>query len=181
MKYTIYLVLVFIASVSMAKQRTEAFTLDTTSSHTTSPLSEKQVYNGFGCHGDNLSPALSWKNPPKDTRSFAVTIFDKDAPTGSGWWHWLAFDIPMSVFNLKEGAGVLNAPFKQGPNDFGQKSYGGACPPKGHGVHHYTVTVYALDTQFLPVVATSSAAYIGYMIHEHALAKSTMTLTYKRD
>jgi len=104
----------------------------------------KQVFNGFGCTGENLSPQLFWENAPKDTKSFAITIHDEDAPTGSGWWHWVMFDIPNTTTELKTGAG--NESKNIAPNgsiqsltDFGKSGYGGPCPPQGHGFHKYTI------------------------------------------
>jgi len=109
----------------------------------------KQVFKGFGCSGDNVSPQLSWSNAPKGTKSFAVTIHDPDAPTGSGWWHWVIFDIPAGVTELPTGAGDLSKNLApkgavQSMTDFGRPGYGGPCPPKGDGPHAYVVTVYAL-------------------------------------
>ena len=101
---------------------------------------EDQVFNGFGCTGRNLSPALSWVHPPAGTKSFAVTLFDPDAPTGSGWWHWLVFDLPADVRGLPTGAGTLGMPglpigAVQSRTDYGIQGYGGPCPPPGHGLH----------------------------------------------
>jgi len=115
---------------------------------------DKQVFKGFGCTGENVSPELYWENAPAGTRRFAVTMFDPDAPTGSGFWHWIVFDIPANITELKSDAGNLSknlapAGAIQGKTDFGQPGYGGPCPPEGHGFHEYIITVYALKTDKL--------------------------------
>ena len=99
-----------------------------------------QVLNAGNCTGSNLSPQLFWENPPKETESFAITMYDEDAPTGSGWWHWIVFDIPKNSTELKTGAGDIlkNIAPKgsiQSITDFGKVGYGGPCPPEGHGIH----------------------------------------------
>lgn len=130
-----------------------------------------QVYTG--CHGKNLSPALSWSGAPAGTQSFAVTIYDPDAPTGSGWWHWTVFNIPASVHSLPEGAGdagstSLPAGAGQGLTDYGFAHYGGPCPPPGPA-HHYHITVYALKVAKLPLKASSSGAMVGFNLRANAL------------
>lgn len=116
-------------------------------------LNLAQVGADYGCTGGNLSPALKWKNAPAATRSFAVTVYDPDAPTGSGWWHWVVYDIPAAANGLPAGAGVsaaLPAGTKQGRNDAGMHSYGGACPPPGDKPHRYVFSVYALRVKKTP-------------------------------
>jgi len=146
-------------------------------------LSRAQVYRGYGCNGGNLSPALSWKDIPAGTRSFAVTVFDPDAPTGKGWWHWLIFDIPVTVDSLPAGVGV-NAPLptgaRQGRNDFGEHAYGGACPPVGNGSHRYVFTVYALKVGRLDVGTDASPEQIDAAVHEHSLGSAKITALYSR-
>ena len=105
------------------------------------------------CGGQNISPELSWVNAPEGTRSFAITMYDKDAPTGGGFWHWLMFDIPASVGELRPDAGNTFghlAPVSaiQSLNDYGTYGYGGPNPPHGHGWHNYMITLYALETYF---------------------------------
>jgi Raf kinase inhibitor-like YbhB/YbcL family protein len=146
---------------------------------------EKQVFNGYGCNGKNLSPQLLWGNPPTGTKSFAVTIFDEDAPTGSGWWHWLIFDIPISVKELKSGAG--NVSLNLAPNgslqsntDFKTQGYGGPCPPEGSKPHKYIVTVFALKTEKLGLDATANPAMVGFMLEQNAIEKSSLIFYYKR-
>jgi Raf kinase inhibitor-like YbhB/YbcL family protein len=146
---------------------------------------DKQVFNGFGCTGQNLSPQLFWENVPSGTKSFAVTIYDEDAPTGSGWWHWLIFDIPGNVTELKSGAGNLklqSAPRNsiQSITDFKTQGYGGPCPPLGHGLHKYTVTVYALKTEKLGLDASANPALVGFMLGQNIIEKSSVIFYYKR-
>ncbi len=147
------------------------------------PMTRAQEYNGFGCTGDNLSPALEWKNPPAGTKSFAVTVFDPDAPSGSGWWHWVVYDIPATATSLPAGAGVkepLPAGAKQGRNDFGERNYGGACPPEGDRPHHYVFTVHALKVSKLNVPDDASAALVGYNIQKNRLGLAKLTTTFSR-
>ena len=137
-------------------------------------------FNGFGCTGGNKSPQLSWSGAPNGTKAFAIFAYDPDAPTGSGWWHWQAVNIPVEVNSIPSGDGKLN--YKDVinvTNDYGQKGFGGACPPKGHGVHRYQFTVYALD-QKLELPADASAALTGYMVKAHSLGSSTIEALYKR-
>jgi Raf kinase inhibitor-like YbhB/YbcL family protein len=150
-----------------------------------STLSDAQVFNGFGCSGKNLSPAVKWSGAPAGTRSYAVTLYDPDAPTGSGWWHWLVFDIPASVTALPERAGdadgkLLPAGALQGRTDFGTTGFGGACPPQGDKPHRYIFTVYALKVEKIDVPAGASAAMVGYMLNANQLAKSSITALYGR-
>ena len=123
------------------------------------PMGEEQEYKGFGCKGGNLSPELNWKGAPVGTLSYAVTVYDPDAPTGSGWWHWVVYDIPASATGLPGGAVVkaaLPTGAKQGRNDYGDRNFGGACPPAGDKPHHYIFTVYALKVAKLDVPEDAS-------------------------
>jgi len=160
------------------------FRLQSPSVAPNSTLSNDQVYSGFGCSGRNISPALSWKGAPAGTRSFAVTVYDPDAPTGSGWWHWVVYDIPPTVHELPEGAGgesgKLPAGAVQARTDFGTTGFGGACPPPGDKPHRYIFTVYALKSDRITVPDDASAAMIGFMIHASALAKASLTAHYGR-
>ncbi len=143
-------------------------------------LSLQQVYSGFGCKGENISPELEWKNIPAGTKSFAVTVYDPDAPTGSGWWHWLVFDIPANVRRIATGAADLPAGSIQSMTDFGKIGYGGACPPEGDRPHRYIFTVYALDTSSLGLNKDSSPALVGFAINKHTLAKASLIAYYGR-
>ena len=161
------------------------FSLSSPSIKPGSTLTEAQVFKGFGCEGKNISPALKWSGAPKDTKSFALTVYDPDAPTGSGWWHWVVYNIPASATELPEGAGAADgkampAGAVQGRTDFGTAGFGGACPPPGDKPHRYIFTVYALKSDKLDVPADASAALIGFMIHADQLAKATLTAKYGR-
>src|SRR6478672_3079817 len=141
------------------------------------------VFNGMGCNGQNISPALEWANAPAGTKSFAVTMYDPDAPTGSGWWHWVMYNIPADATGLAAGAGNgRNAPrgSAQGNTDFGTKGYGGPCPPQGDKPHHYHFTVYALKTDKLDVPGNATAAMVGFYIHANRLASAQVTGLYAR-
>ena len=143
-------------------------------------LTQKQVFKGFGCSGDNISPQLSWQNPPTDAKSFAITLFDPDAPTGSGWWHWTIVNIPAQVHTLPGRASMdkLPAGAVQGRNDFGYAGFGGACPPPGDKPHRYQFTVWALNTDALPIDSNASGALVGFMLNRHVIAKAELTATY---
>ena len=145
-------------------------------------LSTKHVYNGFGCMGENISPALSWKNVPEGTKSLALTVYDPDAPTGSGWWHWLAFNMPPITTHLESGASGKSMPTGtiEGRNDYGTTGFGGACPPKGDAPHRYIFTLYALDIPKISLAAQAPAAQVGYNLNAHAIAKTTIMATYER-
>jgi Raf kinase inhibitor-like YbhB/YbcL family protein len=151
-----------------------------------STLSQDQVFNGFGCSGKNISPALKWSGAPKDTKSFAVTLYDPDAPTGSGWWHWVVYNIPASATELPQGAGdasgaQLPKGATQGKTDFpGPAAFGGACPPPGDKPHRYIFTVYALKTDKLDVPADGTAALIGYNLNANKLARASFTAKFGR-
>lgn len=144
-------------------------------------LTQREVFNGFGCEGANTSPALSWRNAPAGTKSFAVTVYDPDAPTGSGWWHWTVVNIPPSTTSLPSGAGAhLPIGAVQGRTDYGQAKFGGVCPPPGDKPHHYQFTVWALKVDKLPLDVQASGALVGYMLNANVLAKATITPIYGR-
>jgi len=148
-------------------------------------ITNRHVFSSFGCSGENVSPEIRWGRLPKGTRSVAVTVYDPDAPTGSGWWHWVVYNIPPKVHSLPEGVGTkdgkgLPAGAVQGVTDFGAPGYGGPCPPKGDRPHHYIVTVYALKTSKLSVGPGASPAQIGYFIHFATLAKGRLVGRYGR-
>lgn len=145
----------------------------------------EQVFNGFGCTGGNVSPELVWKNAPAGTKSFAVTAYDPDAPTGSGWWHWVIFNIPANVTSLPLGAGTadgakLPAGAVQSVTDFGAPGYGGACPPPGDKAHRYVFTVHALSTEKLDLDAKAMPALVGFMMSGARLGSATLTGKYAR-
>ncbi len=144
-----------------------------------------QVFNGNGCTGDNISPQLSWENAPAGTKSFAVTLHDSDAPTGSGWWHWVVFNIPSTLQELKTGAGnpeqkLLPNGAVQSLTDYGQYGYGGPCPPEGHGFHQYMFTVYALKTERLDLDKNTPPALVSFNIWANTLEKASLVMYYQR-
>jgi len=148
-------------------------------------IGNEHVFNGFGCSGHNVSPELKWEHAPKDVKSFAVTVYDPDAPTGSGWWHWVVFNIPLGVTSLSVGAGTPDgSSVPQGTvqsiTDFGQPGYGGPCPPQGDKSHRYIFTVYALKVDQLPLRKEASGAMVGYYLNQNALGKTSLTATYGR-
>ena len=147
------------------------------------PIALGHVYDRSGCHGGNISPALSWKHPPAGTRSFAVLMFDPDAP-GGGWWHWAVFDIPADVTSLPAGAGdparhLLPPGAIQSRNDFGSPGYGGPCPPPGPP-HHYHLMLYALPLHRLGLDAGASAAQVAVRVRSHGLAEAEIVGIYGR-
>jgi Raf kinase inhibitor-like YbhB/YbcL family protein len=146
------------------------------------PLANAQVFNGMGCTGGNTAPQMHWKNAPAGTKSFALTVYDPDAPTGSGWWHWIVFDIPATASGLPAGANAKTLPTgaQQGRNDAGAHEFSGACPPPGDKPHHYVFTLYALKVDKLAVPADASAAMIGFMIHANMIGKAQLTATHSR-
>lgn len=160
------------------------FTLTSSDVKANGTLPDAQVLNQMGCTGTNVSPNLKWTEPPKDTKSFVVTVYDPDAPTGSGWWHWVVYNIPADVRELPTGAGsdkgTLPPGSVQGRTDFGKEGFGGACPPDGDKPHRYIFTVYALKTERIDVPADASPAMIGFMTHANQLASATFTAKYGR-
>ena len=160
------------------------FTLTSTDFKDGGTLANAQVFNEFGCKGGNTSPALAWSNAPGGTQSFALLMHDPDAPTGSGWWHWLVYNIPPSATSLPEGAGdskkgLLPAGALQGRTDYGSVAYGGPCPPPGKP-HHYNFTLYALKVPKLEVPDGASAALIAFNVRAHALGEAKLTGMYGR-
>ncbi|MBL8573690.1 MAG: YbhB/YbcL family Raf kinase inhibitor-like protein [Hyphomicrobiaceae bacterium] len=145
-------------------------------------LGSAQVMAGFGCTGGNRSPALAWSGAPAGTKSFAVTVYDPDAPTGSGWWHWVLYNLPADLTALPENAGSgagLPTGAVQGRTDYGTAGFGGACPPPGPA-HRYVFTVHALKVERLELPADASAAMIGFMTRMNTLGTATLTATYGR-
>lgn len=124
--------------------------------------------------GQNLSPALAWSGAPEGTRSYAVTCYDPDAPTGSGWWHWIGFDIPATITELHEGAEL---PGREWANDYGYAGYGGPCPPPGPA-HRYVFTVHALDCEELGVGDEMTQASVRFTLLAHAIDQASITSTF---
>lgn len=180
-KSSVILIMLFSFYSTLSAQST--FTLSSNDLGGEATLNEE--FNGFGCAGKNQSPQLSWKNAPEGTKSFAVTMYDPDAPTGSGWWHWVVFDIPSNINELVSGAGnvSLNLTPKgviQSKTDYGSNGYGGPCPPEGHGLHQYIITVYALKTDKLGLDDNANAAVVGYYLWNNTLAKASIVFYYQR-
>lgn len=145
-------------------------------------LDQAQVFKGFGCDGGNLSPQLSWANPPKAAKSFAITVYDPDAPTGSGWWHWNVVNIPSHVTALPanaSGSAAMPAGSLELRNDYGTIGFGGACPPPGE-MHRYVFTVHALGVEKLDLPKDASNALAGFMIRAHSIGQAKMTAIYHR-
>ena len=171
----------FIAILGIAHAQT--FTLK--SADLGGQATSKQEFGGFGCSGQNVSPQLSWENIPEGTKSFAITMYDPDAPTGSGWWHWLVFDIPADIRELKSGAGditknIAPANCVQSATNYGIGGYGGPCPPKGHGIHQYIITVYALKTDKLGLDKNANPATVGFNLWANTLQKASILAYYQR-
>ena len=149
-------------------------------------LKKAHEFNGFDGEGQNQSPALQWQDAPEGTLSFAVTLYDPDAPTGSGFWHWVLYDIPSNVTQLAQGAGSTDRAELPGigiqaQNDFGTIGFGGVCPPKGSSAHRYVFTVHALRVASLGLPASGVAnAVVRFVINQNTLATASLTGLYKR-
>lgn len=177
--------LLALALAAVAPARAGGFTLTSAAFSDGDYLANEQVFAGFGCKGGNISPPLAWEGAPAGTKSFAVTVFDPDAPTGSGWWHWVVVNLPPETRALPRGAGSADgAGLPKGAvqvrTDFGAPGYGGPCPPPGDHPHRYLFTVYALDVPALDVTPQSSPALVGFYLHFHTLAKASLMGLYKR-
>ncbi len=173
--------LFFAATLGSAASAAD-FRLTSTSIAEGAQLSPDAVFAGFGCEGGNRSPDLAWTGAPEGTKSFAVTAYDPDAPTGSGWWHWNVVNIPASVTGLDAGAGsggTMPAGAVALKNDYGIAGFGGACPPPGE-VHRYIFTVHALSAEKLDLPENASNALAGFMIGANTIATARITAVYNR-
>ena len=147
-------------------------------------IQNEQVANVFGCSGGNVSPELRWANPPSGTQSFAITVHDPDAPTGSGFWHWAVFNIPASATSLPKNAGKVSANLApagtiQGFTDFAASGYGGPCPPAGDPAHRYVFTIYALKVATLTGLDnTAPGALVSFNAKGNSIASASFTANY---
>ena len=176
------MVMLFVMSATQVQAA--EFTLSSPQFTGTQGITLKEVYSGFGCTGQNISPGLIWKNAPAGTKSFAISVYDPDAPTGSGWWHWLAFNIPATTTEIKQGAGSGQAEVPAGTiqsiSDFDTTGYGGPCPPAGDKPHRYIFKVYALKVAKLDLSPDTLPAQVGFNIHANKLGEASFEMTYGR-
>jgi Raf kinase inhibitor-like YbhB/YbcL family protein len=154
-----------------------SFELTSTDVSDGAELSEPQLSGKMGPRGDDRSPQLSWSGFPTETRSFVVTMFDPDAPTPSGFWHWSVANLPATVTSLESGAADSGLPEGaiQLRNDSPFAGFVGAAPPPGHGPHRYVVAVHALDVERLEVDEGSSPAYLAFNMFGHTLARGVLS------
>lgn len=179
--FLLTMVIALLGAASLHAQNT--FTLKSNTLGGQATLTEE--FNGFGCSGKNQSPQLQWSHAPAGTKSFAITLYDPDAPTGSGFWHWVVFDIPANVTELVANAGnvTLNLAPKgaiQSRTNYGIIGYGGPCPPENHGIHQYIVTIHALKTEKLGLDATADPAVVGFYLWMNTLEKASIVTYYER-
>ena len=186
-KFALWIAVLGVGALGSSAANAQSMTLTSSDIKEGSTIANEQVFKGFGCTGGNASPALSWNGAPGGAKSFAVTMYDPDAPTGSGWWHWVVFNIPPNVTSLPKGAGDVKKRLTpngaiQSRTDFGTDGYGGPCPPPGDKPHRYQITVFAVDVDKLPDAKndTASAALVGFDLNSHTLAKATLTGLYGR-
>jgi Raf kinase inhibitor-like YbhB/YbcL family protein len=142
-----------------------------------------QIMNSFGCSGGNISPQLSWRGAPQGSKSFVLTMFDPDAPTGSGFWHWIVVNLPAAATGLPTGASRTNkmpGGALETKNDTGTTGYAGPCPPAGAPAHRYIFTLFAMKLDKLDVSADSSGAVVGFNTRANALGAATLTAKYGR-
>jgi len=171
--------------VSCSTSHAKAFKVKSSEIKYGGMIKETHVFDGFGCSGKNISPQISWKNAPKDTKSFAITVYDPDAPTGSGWWHWFLVNIPSSYEEIPSNFGAqnkfsLDEGILQVRNDFGQYKFGGPCPPKADKRHRYIFTIHALKVEKLDLDKNATAALAGFMINQNSIAKTSFMAFYDR-
>src|SRR4029450_12999358 len=142
-------------------------------------LGNDHVSDFLGAGGKDISPQLSWSGFPAETKSFAITCYDPDAPTGSGFWHWSAVNIPVDVTSLARGADLPAGAFSV-RTDYGHDGYGGSAPPPGDRPHRYVFAVHAVDVEKLDVTPDVAPAMVGFNLAFHTLARATIRPTYQR-
>jgi Raf kinase inhibitor-like YbhB/YbcL family protein len=177
--------LILLGALAVSNTWAAGFALTSPDIKPNSTIDKKFEANIFGCSGENKSPALKWSGAPKDTKSFVVTVYDPDAPTGSGFWHWFVYNIPAGVTELAANAGAqggANLPKGAAMNriDYGFAAWGGMCPPPGDKPHRYIFTVYALKTDKLDLGADTTAAVAGFMTNANKIGSATFTAKYGR-
>jgi len=180
-----FFIFTFLFYLPFSNIQANEFTVDSPNIKFDGKILNQQVFDGFGCNGDNISPELNWKGIPKGTKSLAVTVYDPDAPTGSGWWHWVVFNISPQVTSLKQGAGqpgngLIPKNAVQSLTDFGKPGYGGPCPPVGDKPHRYEFTVHALKVEQLPLNEKSMPAMVGYYLNQNLIEKTVLRAEYGR-
>jgi Raf kinase inhibitor-like YbhB/YbcL family protein len=187
MKHTLFsFAVAAVAITGAASASAQKFSLSSADLPAGKLVAAKHVFNGFGCTGENISPALSWKNPPAGTKSFAVMVHDGDAPTGgAGFWHWVVVNVPASATGLPQGAGAADSKTlgdgaRQINTDYGTPAWGGPCPPQGRKPHRYTFTVHALKVDKLELPANATASLTGFMVNSNSLAKASLVAKYGR-
>src|SRR6201991_1216991 len=161
-----------------------SFTLTSDSITDGQPLAKPQVSGIMGAGGEDVSPQLSWSGFPAETRSFAVTVYDPDAPTASGFWHWAVANLPADVTELPADVGSgsnLPGDALTLVNDAGQRRFIGAAPPPGHGPHRYYVAVHAVDVDKLELPEDASPAFLGFNLFQHAIARAYIVGTYEQN
>ena len=183
--FTVNIASTFSLLLLTASAQADSFVLRSSDIQNGQTLTAAQVFKGFGCSGDNRSPQLGWSNAPAGTKSFAVTVYDPDAPTGAGWGDWGGFNTPASVTFLppaarNPAAKLAPAGAVQSRTDFGMPGFGGACPPQGHGKHRYIFTVHALNVEKLALDEQVPAAMVGYNLNAHSLGKAQLEAFFER-
>jgi len=146
-------------------------------------IKREQLFNKFGCKGENVSPDLHWISKIQGVKSFAITIYDPDAPTNHGWWHWIVYNIPSHIKELPldaSGFKALPKGAKEAKNDYGFWGYGGPCPPKGDKAHRYITTIYAIDVKNITINKGSTNFEVVQEIKKHTIAKTFIVSRYRR-
>jgi Raf kinase inhibitor-like YbhB/YbcL family protein len=185
-KHLLNIVATGCAAITLNAMAAEPFALSSSDITAGQRIAQDFAFNGFGCTGQNISPALSWRHAPAGTKSFAITVHDPDAPTGgAGFWHWSVVNLPADATGVERGAGTadgkkLPAGALQINTDFGSPGWGGPCPPQGNKAHRYNFTVYALKVEKLELPANATASLAGFLLNGNMLGKASFTALYGR-
>lgn len=179
MKKLFLLLVILLFAIGGITMSNTTFKLSSETIKNNETLPNEQVLNAFGCTGGNISPDLKWEGAPAGTKSFALLVHDPDAPRAFGWWHWLIINIPSTINEIKKGE-KLAPPAIETITDFNTTGYGGACPPVGHGVHHYNFTIHALDVEKIDADKNTDPNEIEKLVKAHSIAHSTITALYQR-